>query len=160
MPEQTPTQEQVLATWHAPVHATVERDKRWYIIGGGVTILLAIYAIFTGAWTFAIVVLLCAGMYILTHDHKFGEETATVTSTGVQIDQRFLRWEDMQGFWFLYTQTYTELHIVATRRQPEMVIQTGTQDVQSLRKALSEHTTELTEKREHLLDAIIRLCKL
>lgn len=160
MPEQTPTTEQVVATWHAPVHATVERDKRWYVIGGVVTVLLATYAIFTGAWTFAIVVLLCAGMYVLTHDHSFGDETATVTSTGVQIAQRFLRWEDMQGFWFLSTPAYTELHIVPSRRQPDMVIQTGAQDVQLLRTALSEHTTELIDKREHLLDVIIRLCKL
>ena len=160
MPELTPTQEQVLATWRAPMHATMERTKRWYMIGGGVTIALAIYGIVTGAWTFAVVILLCAAMYVFTHDHRFGDEAATITTGGVQIAQRFMRFEDMQGFWFLPTPGYTELHIVPTRRQPDMVIQTGTQDIQNLRQTLSERTTELTEKREHFLDAIIRICKL
>lgn len=167
MPENTPIQtsqedaEQILMNWQAPVHPTFDRGKQWYVVGGGIVIACALYGIFTGAWSFVIVILLCAAMYVLVRGHQFPTEKAVISNKGVDIAGSFMRWDDVEGFWLMKTPTYTELHVTPRNtRQRELVIQTGDLQIETVRRTMAEHTTELTEKSERLLDAFIRICKL
>ncbi len=155
------TSPQILAMWQAPVLPQHDRSPRWYAIGGVVVLIFAIYGIVSGSWPFTIVVLLCGAMYYLMRDHVSPLKTITITDVGVQLEQSFTRWEDLTGFWILDTPGYTELHFVPkAKHQSDILIQTGSQSTTDLRVLIGSHIPELTDKRESLLDALLRTVKL
>lgn len=131
------------------------------MIGGGIVLAGAVYGILSGSWTFTIVILLCGAMYYLIRDHVPPLKTITLTDRGVLLEDAFTRWEDIQGFWFLETPAYTEMHFVPkTKGRPDILIQTNDQDLTALRMLLSPYSAELKDKQESLLDAFIRTAKL
>lgn len=158
----TPTPpDEILMLWQAPIMPNHARSQRWYLIAGILALTLIAYAILTGAWTFAIVVLLSSGMYFLLRDHKHPKETIAITSSGVQVRSRFLRWQDIGGYWLVYAADYTELHF--TPKDPkarDLKIQTGDQSIADLKTVLNGFVPELTDKHESLIDFFIRICKL
>lgn len=131
------------------------------MIGGGVVIAGAAYGILTGSWSLTVVILLCGAMYYLMRDHVPPLKTISIRESGVMLEERFVRWEDLSGFWFLPTPEYIELHIVPkAARQSDILIQTGSADLQQIRLLIATHIPELIEKREGFLDVLIRLAKL
>lgn len=157
----TPTPEQVLLTWSAPVQHTHERSKRWYVIGGTLVLAGAAYGVLSGAWSVALVAIMIGAMYFILRDHKFPDETITITQSGVRIGQTYMSWNDLQGFWLMPTDDYMELHIVPKdSKKRELLIQTGGMNIQTIRETIGAWIPELTDKRERLLDALIRICKL
>jgi hypothetical protein len=152
---------QVLASWQARVLPMNDRSPRWYLIGGITVLILAAYGILTGSWSFTVVMLLCGAMYYLMRDHVPPLKTITITEKGVQIEQAFVRWDELAGFWFLDTPTYTEVHFVPQKKnKSDVLIQTGSQNLADLRVLISTYIPELTDKKESFLDALLRTAKL
>lgn len=150
-----------LATWEAPIHPRHNRTARWYVVAGGVVLGCAAYGIITGAWSVTIVSLLCGALYYLVRDHESAAEKITLTDEGVLLQNNFTRWEDLEGFWFLLTKEYVEMHITRKNpRQNDIVIQTGSQSIPALRLTLGKFLSEHSDRRESLLDFIARFCKL
>lgn len=157
-PSATP---QPLIGWQAtsiPVH---ERSKRWYIIGGTMLLLGIAYGIFSGAWSFSIVLLLCGAMYFLLRNHVPQTKTIVIAREGVLLDNDFTRYEDLTRFWIIDTPQYHELHIARrNKRNGEMIIQTGEIEPAAIRATLGQFLEEAKEKKESLIDIFIRICKL
>lgn len=150
----------MLLTWTAPTHPSHERSKRWYVVGATLLFAFAAYGVITGSWSTALVAMLIGAMYYLLRDHSFDPETITISTTGVQLGKTFTRWEDMNGFWFLRTSDYTELHLVPKGRKPDLVIQTDGIEPAIVKTTLESKIQELSDKRESLFDAFIRITKL
>jgi len=152
---------QILRTWKAPIHPTYERTHRWYMTAGILVIVAAAYGILTGAWTFSVVAVLSGAMYFLIRDHQHPAETIVLTEFGVALKNSFMRWEDLRGFWILYTADYTQLRFTPKdEHKPELKIQIGDQNVLELKDVLSNFLPELPEMQEGIVDFIIRFCKL
>lgn len=161
MPDtQTAPAERVLLTWKAPIKAHAERTKRWYVIAGVIVLAIAAYAIITGAWSVALVSVLCGGMYVMVHDHRLPDANVTVTENGISVNDKTLAWKEVKGYWLVFTPDYIELHVAPSNRKPELIVQTGNQDITALKQAMAEFTQELPEKKEYLVDTFIRLLKL
>ena len=157
----TSDEQRVLMTWQASVIPKHTRTKRWYTIAGIIVLIFAAYGIITASWAFTIVVILCAGMYYLIRDHVPPLKTITLTNKGAQLEDKFIRWQDISGFWILSTPEYSELHFVPKiARKSDIIIQTGDQDLQTLHTTIGSFIPELTEKRESFLDALLRTAKL
>jgi hypothetical protein len=92
-----------------------------------------------------------------THDtHK-----ADILTTGFQLDNTLSPWEDLKEFWILQGRGYYELHIAPKNtRKADIVIQTGEKDPFVVRDMLLQFIPQTAGKREKILDAIIRFCKL
>lgn len=147
--------------WSAPVRAAHERSTRWYLICGGVVCAIAAYGLLAGAWSVALVAVLCGAMYFLVRSHQFPDSTMTITERGAKLDDTFMPWTESRGFWIMITPEYGELHVVPNQtRTKELVIQTGAQDLVLLRETLQRHIPALSDKQERLVDAFIRICKL
>ncbi len=147
-------------SWQAPASPTVVRTRRWYIVAAVVVLLLTAYSIYTGAWSFAVVCVLCGGMYALVHGHTPPVLTIALYDNGILFKEKFTRWDELAGFWILQTPDYNELHFVSRFRRGDLVIQTGTQDIAQLRMILVQRLPEWTHRRERILDTLIRICKL
>lgn len=146
--------------WTAPSRPSVERTKHWYVTAGVIVFIVVAYAIFTSAWTLAIVSVLAGGMYALIHDHTHPTSSIELHESGVLLDNEFVRWDQLAGFWFVHTPRYVELRFVPKRGAKRMVIQTGALDPAQLRMILGQRVPEFTNKRESLIDIFIRICKL
>lgn len=162
MPDTHPPQttEQVLLTWKASLRPHIERSKQWYMIAGGALLAIAGYSVIIGSWSVALVAILCGAMYFLVRDHKLPEATATITEKGMQVNANFINWNDAKGYWFLLAPDRTELHVVPKTPRADVIIQAEGVDMAALRKTLGTFIPELTDQRERLLDAFIRICKL
>lgn len=154
-------EQQVLATWQAPILPKHERSKRWYAIAGGLLIAAAAYGILTGSWPLTIVCLLSGAMYYLIRDHVPPLKVIVITDRGVLLEEKFTRWEDLNGFWILNTPEYSEVHFVPRlARRSDILIQTGDQNLENLRITIASHIPELMDKHEHFLDVLVRTAKL
>lgn len=164
MDTQTPTSAAPLRgelRWEAPRHAVYERGTAWYAIGGTVILAVAAYGILSGAWTLALVALLCGALYFFVRDHKIPDSTCVLTELGVELDGVFMPWSSLKGFWFLQTPTFTEIRF--TPKAPHAAvanIQIGQQSPNEIRAFLSGVTMELTDQKEGILDTFSRFAKL
>ncbi|TSC58244.1 MAG: hypothetical protein Greene041619_675 [Candidatus Peregrinibacteria bacterium Greene0416_19] len=142
-----------------PVH---ERAGHWYLFAGAALIAALLYGAITGAWTFAIVALLIAALYWLLRRSPPVTKVISIAAAGYTFDGGFTAWNDCEGFWIVRTPAYAELHI--RRKTPgwnrEVSIQTGDIDMARIRAQLSQFLEEQTDRKEYLIDRIIRLCKL
>lgn len=148
-------------TWQAPRVHNHERSPQWYFIGGFCIIACAIFGVLTGAWSLSIVCILCGALYFLVRDHQFPDISCALSAQGVNIGDTYLSWDQVKGYWFIVTPTYTELHIVPLfKGMSDRIIQTGPVQPLEIRTFLAGKTKELHEKQERIFDILLRLTKL
>lgn len=148
-----------LLSWEAPIVRHHERSKRWYAVGGVTVLLLAVYGILTGAWTFSIVILLIGGVGFLLRGERPPEKHVAITASGITYGENFTRYGDLQSFGLLQTPGHLELHFTKKNRGKGICIQAGMQDPVRLREVVSQFLPE-EEKTENVLDMFCRICKL
>lgn len=151
----------VVDQWTGTRELNHERSKQWYVIAGSVVLIGAAYGIAFQSLLFSVVCVLMAGVYFLTRRTPPTMHTCTVMREGLLYDKQFLRWDDVEGFWGVRTLTSFDLHIPTKNGGlRELRIQLPTDQSEHVRFVLAQFTTELHDQREHLLDTIIRICKL
>jgi hypothetical protein len=152
---------EILLGWKATTIPVHERSKRWYLIGGSLLLAGVVYGILSGAWSFSVVLVLCGAMYFLLRNHVPEPKTIAIAREGVLFDGTFTRYEDLAGFWIIETPGYHELHISPKiRRRGEIVIQTSDIPSNQIRATVGQFLEEVKEKKESLVDILIRICKL
>jgi hypothetical protein len=151
----------VLLQWTGKPYAVHERTKDWYVKAGVVTVLVGVYAVLTASWTFAIVILLAAGVFYLLRDHEPREQTIEILRGGIRLQGVFRHWKSFKGFFLKITPNHTELHVLPISwREYPIMLHTGNADVREIRRIVSEHIPQLSDREESLLDSFIRFCKL
>jgi len=131
-------------------------------MGAGLVVIgLMAYAIITLAWTFLVVIVLAAIVYGLVHHKPHPQHTVSIMEKGIRWNKRMVPWEDCEGFWMLQGPGYVELHIeVKKGLSRHLTVQTGTNDPLQIHGLLSQFMPFLADRRENILDAILRICKL
>jgi hypothetical protein len=155
------TTEPILA-WDAPMHMHYERSARWYSTAGMVAVGIAAYAIVTGAWTFAIVILLCTAFAYLMRNEKPKSMHIALSMAGIAFEKEFFVWQYISGFWLIRTPGFTELHfeVISPRTKQYQILLPAGLDPAELRGLLQNFSPELRDRKEPILDMIIRLCKI
>ena len=151
--------EDPLISWDAPEHEDHDRGTLWYVIAGLFVLSCLAYSIITDAWTFSILVVGISVMYWFTHRDTPVQKTIRIWKRGFAIGQDFVEWKDCNGYYVLRGKGYAELH-VEKRTGEDIKIQTGDIDPFAVHDILSGITTELQDRRERILETIIRICKL
>ncbi|OIO54141.1 hypothetical protein AUJ46_03930 [Candidatus Peregrinibacteria bacterium CG1_02_54_53] len=150
----------ILLSWTAPERPPHARGTRWYIAAGCVAALLLAYALYTQVWTFAIVIVLIAVVYGLIHSKPPIKHTVQISTQGLQWDKTLIPWGDLTAFWMLQGPGYVELHIDRKRLGGSLIVQTGNRKPIEIAAALSQFIPPIVDRRESILDYIIRICKL
>lgn len=151
----------VLLAWSAASRSDHARSPRWYVVAGIVVLLAALYGIASGAWTVTLVALLLGAAYFLVRNQPMPQKTIEIGSDGVTLNGVFTPWNRCRDFWLIETPLGTELHIArAGALGSEIRLQTGSIDPLEIRSSLSQYLPFRPDQREHLLDALTRLCKL
>lgn len=150
-----------LFDWVAPTHHDHDRTRRWYVIAGSIAALVALIALFWGAWSVSIVTVVLTGLYALSRHEETPKRRMRIEGDGFSYGDVFVPWTDCIDFWIVQTPAFSELHIQRKRGSPrEVIIQTGDINLTVLRSSLSQFIPVRADQRERLLDALIRVCKL
>ena len=155
------TNNTIILEWEAQIRPDHERSDRWYMVGGAFCAVMVAYGIFSGAWSTSLVFAFIPALYYLVRNQAHARHTIRITELGVEFDARLSVWGELHEFWILAGPGYHELHIsLAKKSRAEIVIQTGGQDPYQIRDVLSQYLPQVADRRERILDAIIRFCKI
>ncbi len=149
-----------LLEWEALIEPVHNRSRRWYSLTGTGVIGIAAFSILTGAWSVALVTLLCAGLYVLAHNHTPSPRRLAVYEHGLVFDGAYHTWKEFSSFWFLRTREFTQLRLERVDGRQGTAILTGSINPDRLKQLLSAYIPEDTKKTENILDTISRICKL
>jgi hypothetical protein len=92
----------VVFTWEVNEYEKYIRDRRWYMIMGGLGVLLVAYAVFSANYLFALIIILFA---IVMYLHDIQTPLAipfAITSTGIILGVKHYRYSELANFWLIY----------------------------------------------------------
>lgn len=158
MNTQIPSEDPILE-WEAPQHLHHKRTRLWYITAALFVIGCLVYSYYTAAWSFAGLLVLLVGFYWHIHKDEPPKRRLRIWKQGYAVNDTFVRWEACTGHWILKGSDYYELHI-EKKNGYETKIHLGDIDPHNLHDILSPLTPVLQDRKERILDTIIRICKL
>ena len=152
----------LLLSWKAPEYILHQKSARWFIGAGVIMLMLIAYAIYTNSATMAIVFILLAGVYYLTHNQHPKVIDIKITELGIYVGEKFYHYHMINSFWVVYHPPYINtLNLrLAGKTLSKVVIQLDKQNPVEVRKALSKEIPEIEGEEEGLSDTLTRLLRL
>ena len=154
-----PPEENIILTWIAHEHMHHKRTRMWYIFAATFIGMCVIYSVMTEAWSFTVLIAVLSAMYWKMHAQEMEMSTMQMWRNGFAIDGKYNEWGECKGYWILKCPDYYELHI-EMQNETAVKIQTGDVDPYKLHDLLPHLLPQLDNRRENILDTIIRICKL
>lgn len=159
--QQPSFEDQLILGWSAPAVTNHDRSKKWYAIAGSIMGILVLQAIWTGNWSFVIVLMLMCAVYVAVHKKEPGNHTMEFWFNGLQYDGKFFAWNQFAGYWMLQGEGYVELRLAKKEGNPkELMIQLGEITPDEIRMILNTFLPEFSDRIERPLDTLIRLLKI
>ena len=162
MPDEIQPDETLLA-WEFDEYDHYDRGMWWYVIAGGVCVALLLYAVFSGNFLFALVVIMGAVLiYIKTIVHP-KKVAFAITETGVVIHKTAYSFRDLKTFWFCYhppaiKKMYLEFQ---GYMHPRLSIGLEDQDPNDVRELIGRFVREDADKEdEPASDIVGRILKI
>lgn len=150
--------------WDAPAYLEHERGRNWYIAMGIIVFLLVLYGWFSGSVMMSLAVLIFAWVYIRVHTTVLPSTMirTILSDRGVIHGNAFYEYSNITGFSFIYGADYMMLTLDIHKRfsiNPNIYL-TGLEDIEEIRRILSEKSEEITDVNESLLHRLFRILKL
>ena len=152
----------LLIGWDTPEFINHPRGKRWFLVAGILTVALVVYGVLTQSATTAIVFLLLAGVYFLTHNQEPRMIEIRVSELGIRAGGQFYPYNTIKSFWMVYNPPFVRtLNLQTTQKGlAKVVIQLNDQDPVALRNVLTKKIPEMEGMQESFLETCIRLLRL
>lgn len=160
---EAPTDDDVLASWKFLEFEKPERGMRWYFFATIVAGLLLLYSILTHNYIFGVIIILVALIYFLYDLHDAPETSLSITTAGIEVGRKFIKYRDIVNFWIIYkpgvtTSLYFKPRVFAI---PLLSIPLMDQDPLQIREILLQYLPEnLTEEDEPLSETMGKILKL
>ncbi len=152
----------LLLTWKAPEFINHQRSNRWFWIAGILVLLLVLYALYTNSATMAIVFVVLAGVYYLTHNQEPKIIDIKLTELGIYVDQKFHPYNQINSFWVVYHPPFVHtLNLrLGNKSYTKVAIQLDNQNPVEVRETLAKEIPEIEGEGESLGDIMTRLLRL
>ncbi len=155
------TNTNTLLEWQAAARPDYDRSEKWYVIAGTLCILMIGYGILTSAWALSFIFAVIPALYFVLRNQGHKQRQIRIRELGIEIDGKLTGWGELKEFWILEGTGYHELHVAPNKQiKSDIVILTGDIDPYQLRDTLGKFLPQVDHRKERLLDAIIRFCKL
>ncbi len=150
-----------LLTWKAPLKVQHAHSPRWFAAAAAVMVGCILFALYTGGWTFLVVLGLLVFLYWQSHAGDQHQEKIVIFEKGIVMGNTVMPWKELNGFWLLQSPEYLELHLERNRGlDRHKKIQTGALPYEKIQAVLVPHLTEFTDRKERILDYLERLLKI
>jgi len=136
--------------WAVPEYEQYSRGPYWYIIMSSLGIILVIYAVFTGNFLFALILIL-AGIIMFLQSHQVPRQIAfKVTETGIVLGRKFYSYNEFEEFYIFYNPPEVKMLFIQpiSMMQPALRIPLLDQNPLEVKFALRQYISENTEKSE------------
>lgn len=85
-------------SWSAAEHEYVEKDIRWYLVVGGLTLFFLIIAIWQGNYFFAIFIAIAGAILAYSGKRRSKVFAFRVNGEGVFIGEKFIAFDQLESF--------------------------------------------------------------
>jgi hypothetical protein len=152
----------LLLEWQAPEFVKHEKGKTWYLVAGILTLCLIAYALYTGSATMAIVFIVLAGVYILTHNQQPKVVDIKITQLGLFVGEVFYPYNMVRAFWIVFHPPVVQtLNLrLAGKAGTKITIQLDSQNPVEVRALLAKEIPEVEGQQETMNEMLIRLLRL
>ncbi|MFA4818333.1 MAG: hypothetical protein WC621_00655 [Patescibacteria group bacterium] len=153
----------VILRWQFREFRAPERSKRWWITAGLVTLAMLGYALFSGNFLFALILLMGGALFINETKRRPRQIDCRLTSTGIAVGKKFWHWKEVNQFWIAYhppeiTNLYLEPKSLL---EPRLTIPLEKTNPLNIREHLIKFLNEdLSREDEPTSEALARLLKL
>ena len=107
---------QVLHEWSVQEYEKHERGLRWYVFMGTVGVALVVYALFTGNFLFAVIIVLFAIILFLQSHQEPTKILFQITDLGLVIGSRFYPYSELNNFYLVYNPPEVKTLFLEQRR--------------------------------------------
>jgi hypothetical protein len=149
--------------WEAPDREERRRGPRWYLIMSAVALVFVVYAVATGNFLFAFLVLLVAIILVLAGNQPPQNILVQIGKNGVVVDGTFYNYRDLSSFAIIYQPPDTKVLYIEPSKalRPRLRIFLEGQNPLHIREHLKGYLREdLDLQDEHLSDIVARLLKI
>lgn len=149
-------------SWVAPEAIMHERGPVWKILMSLAVLSVIAWGIYSGAWTFSLVIGVFALAYYLIHlEHPKAIEIK-ISDMGIKLGYRKFAYSQIKAFWILYDPPYVQtLNIrVHGRVIEDITIFLYVDNPAPIREYLMSKIPELEGQSEKLSDVLLRLFKI
>ncbi|MEO5927041.1 MAG: hypothetical protein ABIO72_00010 [Patescibacteria group bacterium] len=149
--------------WEAPDKEVRDRGPRWYLIMSGVALAFVVYAIITGNFLFAFLILLVAIILVLAGNQAPENILIQIGKNGVVVDGKLYEFKDLYRFAIVYHPPETKVLYIESKKvyQPRLRLFLEDQNPLEIRTYLRTYLEEdLDLQEEHVSDIVARLLKI
>ena len=157
------SQNRAVFFWETPEYIHHEKSNKWYMVAGGILILLVLIGVFTGSASMAIVFLLLGGVYYISHQQKPKQVHVIISELGIHFGHRYYPYNIIDSFWVLYQPPHlTTLNLKLSKGAMRIISIELSEEISpgDLRDYLLTQVPEQEGKEEGFIDAISRKFKL
>lgn len=149
--------------WETPDREERVRGPRWYLIMSGIALAFVAYAIITGNFLFAFLILLIAIILVLAGNQAPENILVQVGKNGIVVDGKLYEFKDLNSFSIIYQPPEVKVLYIESNKiyQPRLRLFLQDQNPVALRTHLKAYLNEnLDLQEEHLSDIVARLLKI
>ena len=149
--------------WEAPDREARVRGPRWYLIMSAVALVFVIYAVATGNFLFAFLILLIAIILVLAGNQAPENILIQIGKNGIVVDGKLYEYKDLNKFAIIYNPPETKVLYIESNKltQPRLRLFLEDQNPLAIRTHLKGYLNEdLDLQDEHISDIVARLLKI
>ena len=150
-------------SWSFPEHEKHERSRRWYITAGIVGVIFMAYALLSGNWLFALIIVMIAMVMFINHHSEARIIEFTIDHDGLRLGQRQYSYRDLKNFWLVYDPAITKkiFFVFKSNTRPILSIPIDQENPLEIRSFLRQYLEEdLEQESEPFSEAMGRILKI
>lgn len=152
-----------LVSWEFPEYVHPERGRAWYLSFAAIVLIVIVTSALTANYTFVFIVAIAAFIYLVRMRRKPPFVPFTVYEDGIQVSNRFYRWDDFKEFMIMYRPPEIKKLFLEFKSniRPALDVSLENQNPLRIRSLLSDYLPENIQREEEpLADQWSRFLKL
>ena len=151
-----------LVSWKVPEYTKYKRAFGWYVWMAILSIVVLIYAFFTGNFLLGVIVVIFVTIIIAHNLGEPGMITFSVFEDGIVVGRKKYSWGDFKAFWIIYQPPEVKtLYFDLEGLRPSLSVNLMNKNPVKVREVLIKYLEEdLTHNEELPGDEFSRLLKL
>lgn len=152
-----------LIEWLVPEYREHNRSRRWYLVAGGILVLLLAFCLFTANFLFALIIIIASIIIILQDKHQAPKIPFAITEGGIALGAQFYDYAKLQSFWLYYEPDEAKTLFLEFKNKirPRLAIPLFNKNPLHVREHLLEFLNEdVAKENEPISEQLSRLLKI
>lgn len=152
--------ENVLFSWEIDEYRVHQRGKWWYLLFFGLVGIISLYAITAANFLFLFIVLMIAGITLLSANRSPRQLVVSIEQEGLRIGGEWHPWKNIKYFWVVNEPEVQSLYLeTAETFKPHLCVSLAGQNATKITNLVKKFVSEESHE-EPLTDILTRVFKL